>query len=261
MNRINELFHLKKENILSVYFTAGYPELNSTLKIIRFLADAGADMIEIGMPFSDPLADGPVIQKSNDKALRNGMSMKILFQQLAGIRREINIPLLLMGYLNPVFKFGIENFCRKCHETGIDGVILPDLPPAIFEKQYSTIFSKYDLFNIFLISPGTENERILMIDRISKGFIYMVSSSATTGIKGKFSESQIEYFRRVRELKLSNPLLIGFGISDNNTFREACNMAEGAIVGSAFIKVLAEKGISRSTIHQFIRDIKGTAKL
>ena len=258
MNRINELFRLNKENILSVYFTAGYPELNSTTEIIRLLADAGTDMIEIGIPFSDPLADGPVIQKSNDAALRNGMSMKILFRQLAGIRKEINIPLLLMGYLNPVFQFGMENFCRKCHETGIDGVILPDLPPAVFERQYSAIFGKYGLCNIFLISPGTDNERISMIDRISKGFIYMVSSSSTTGIKGKFSESQKEYFRRVREMRLSNPRLIGFGISDNNTFREACNMADGAIVGSAFIKVLAEKGLSRSNIYQFIRDIKGT---
>lgn len=261
MNRIDNLFRTKRGNILSIYFTAGYPELNSTTDIIRFLSEGGADMIEIGIPFSDPLADGPIIQKSNDSALRNGMSMKTLFNQLDDIRNKVDIPLLLMGYLNPILKFGMEEFCRKCHDTGIDGVIVPDLPPEVYEKKYSAIFNEHGLYNILLISPLTSNERIAMADRISRGFIYMVSSSSTTGIKKEFSEVRKDYFRRVKEMKLSNPCLIGFGISDNKTFRQACEMADGAIVGSAFIRSLAEKGLSRDTIVQFIREIKGRKEL
>ena len=206
MNRIDKLFNDKKKNILSVYFTAGYPHLDSTTVIIKALAEAGADMIEIGMPFSDPIADGPIIQHSNEKALQNGMSLKMLFNQLSKIRDEVKIPLLLMGYLNPVLQFGIANFCRYCKETGIDGVILPDLPPLVYSEQYLPFFEKSELCNILLITPQSDNERIRTIDKISHGFIYMVSSSSVTGIKGNFSDEQISYFKRVSEMDLKNPL-------------------------------------------------------
>ena len=186
MNRIDKLFKEKKNNILSVYFTAGYPHLDSTAEIIKALAEAGADMIEIGMPFSDPMADGPVIQRSNEKALLNGMNLKLLFSQLKDIRKEVSMPLLLMGYLNPVIQFGIENFCRKCRETGIDGVILPDLPVQVYADDYLAVFNENNLYNILLITPQSSPERILEIDKISRGFIYMVSSSSVTGIQRRF---------------------------------------------------------------------------
>jgi tryptophan synthase alpha chain len=256
MNRIDKLFKEKTKNILSVYFTAGYPHLDSTTLIIRALADSGADMIEIGMPFSDPMADGPVIQRSNEKALQNGMSLDLLFRQLSGIRNKVKIPLLLMGYLNPVLQFGIANFCKCCKETGIDGVILPDLPPLVYYKQFLHFFEKSDLFNILLITPQSENERIIEIDRISHGFIYMVSSSSVTGIKRSFSDEQILYFNRVREMGLKNPCLIGFGISDQATFRIACKYAGGGIIGSAFVKMLGQDGSVVENISKFIKGIK-----
>lgn len=255
MNRIDLLFQTKKEDILSIYFTAGYPLIDSTCEIISNLVLAGVDMIEIGMPFSDPLADGPVIQRSNETALKNGMSIKLLFSQLADIRKTVNIPLLLMGYINPVLKFGIDNFCYNCASSGIDGVILPDLPPELYLKQYSGIFQKNGLHNIFLISPQTDDKRIEMIDSISRGFIYMVSSSSTTGTKTGFSEDQISYFKRIKEMNLTNPRLIGFGISDAYSFNEACRMAKGVVIGSAFIKVLGEKGVDSKSIRQFIDSI------
>ena len=257
MHRIDKLFQTKRKNILSIYFTAGYPFTDSTTGIIKNLAMAGVDMIEIGMPFSDPLADGPMIQRSNEAALHNGMSISLLFKQLADIRNKVQIPLILMGYINPVLKFGIEEFCHKCNEVEIDGVILPDLPPEIYLDQYPGLFEKYNLFNILLISPQSDDERIRMIDRISRGFVYMVSSSSTTGIKGVFSEDQISYFRRIKEMNLANPRLIGFGISDASSFNEACRMAEGAIIGSAFIKMLSESGVSIDNINKFIGKIKG----
>ncbi|HOB84801.1 MAG TPA: tryptophan synthase subunit alpha [Bacteroidales bacterium] len=257
MNRIDKLFHTKKNNVLSIFFTAGYPLIDSTTEIIKFLADSGTDMIEIGMPFSDPLADGPLIQRSSETALKNGMSVKLLFDQLADIRKTVTIPLLLMGYLNPVLKFGMDNFCNKCAATGIDGVILPDLPPDIYVEKYSGLFEKYGIYNILLITPQTEPERIKMIDSISRGFIYMVSSSSTTGIKGGFSEDQKTYFRRIKEMNLSNPLLIGFGISDSGSFDEACKAANGAIIGSSFIKMFAEDGADSENIRRFIDSIKG----
>ena len=215
MNRINRLFQTKKNKILSIYFTAGFPLLGSTERIIVDLARSGVDIIEIGIPFSDPLADGPVIQRSSETALHNGMNMNLLFSQLARIRKEVTIPLLLMGYINTVMQFGVENFCRKCKETGIDGVILPDLPPDIYIEKYSEMFDRFMIHNIFLISPQTDAERVRMIDSISKGFIYMVSSSSTTGIRNGFSEDQREYFKKINEMNLSNPRLIGFGISDS----------------------------------------------
>jgi tryptophan synthase alpha chain len=256
MNRIDKLFKDKKSNILSVYFTAGYPHLDSTTVIIKALADSGADMIEIGMPFSDPMADGPVIQRSNEKALQNGISLKLLFRQLSEIRKEVKIPLLLMGYLNPVLQFGIANFCRCCNETGIDGVILPDLPPLVYSEQFLPLFEKYNLCNILLITPQSDNERIRTIDKISSGFIYMVSSSSVTGIKGSFSEEQMSYYKRVSEMDLKNPCLIGFGISDQEAFKMACKYAGGAIIGSAFVKILTQDGSLLENINLFIKGLK-----
>jgi tryptophan synthase alpha chain len=257
MNRIDTLFRNKNNNILSVYFTAGYPRLDSTAAIIVTLAEAGADMIEIGMPFSDPVADGPVIQHSSEKALRNGMNLKLLFDQLSEIRHEVKIPLLLMGYLNPVMQFGVENFCRECTRTGIDGVILPDLPPIVYREEYFSIFNMYNLYNILLISPQSSVERITAIDKISRGFVYMVSSSSVTGSKGNFSDDQISYFKRVSEMKLRNPVLIGFGISNHETFINAGKFARGGIIGSAFVNVLEEDGNNFEKINQFIKEIKG----
>ena len=257
MNRIDKLFREKKGTILSVYFTAGYPRLDSTAGIIGALAEAGADMIEIGMPFSDPVADGPVIQHSSEKALRNGMNLKLLFDQLSEIRHEVKIPLLLMGYLNPVMQFGVENFCRECTRTGIDGVILPDLPPIVYKEEYFSIFNMYNLYNIMLISPQSSVERITAIDKISRGFVYMVSSSSVTGSKGNFSDDQISYFKRVNEMKLRNPVLIGFGISNHETFINAGKFARGGIIGSAFVNILEQDGNDFENINQFIKEIRG----
>lgn len=255
MNRIDRLFQEKKNNILSIYFTAGHPEVNSTPEILAQLEKSGVNMIEIGMPFSDPLADGPIIQDSSTKALKNGMNIKLLFEQLKDIRSKVNIPLLLMGYLNPVLHFGIENFCAKCKETGIDGVILPDLPLDEYEQHYKVIFEKYDIRFIFLITPQTSDERIRIIDSISKGFIYMVSSSSTTGVKTAIAEKQLEYFKRIRAMQLKNPLVIGFGISNKDTFANACQYANGAIIGSAFVKMLNESANYTKDTHNFIQRI------
>jgi len=257
MNRIDKLFKENTKNILSIYFTAGYPLLDSTSGIVRSLTDAGADMIEIGMPFSDPMADGPVIQRSNEKALQNGMSIKMLFKQLNNIRDKVKIPLLLMGYLNPVIQFGVGNFCRQCMETGIDGVILPDLPPLVYTEQYLPFFEKHNLYNILLITPQSDNERISTIDKISRGFIYMVSSSSVTGIKGNFSDEQVSYFERINEMNLKNPCLIGFGISNQETFKKAGKYARGGIIGSAFVNILGQDGNVEEKITQFIKKIRG----
>jgi tryptophan synthase alpha chain len=256
MNRIDKLFKDKIGNILSVYFTAGYPQLDSTAGIVRTLEDAGVDMVEIGIPFSDPMADGPVIQRSNEKALQNGMSLKLLFNQLKNIRQEVKIPLLLMGYLNPVIQFGVEEFCAKCMETGIDGVILPDLPPLIYTEEYLSVFNKYNLYNILLITPQSSVERISAVDKISRGFIYMVSSSSVTGTKGNFSDDQISYFKKVKEMNLENPCLIGFGISNRETFINAGKYARGGIIGSAFVKILGQDGNIYDKINQFVQELK-----
>lgn len=256
MNRINRLFK-EKSNILSIYFTAGHPTLNSTVPVIKALSDSGADMIEIGMPFSDPMADGPVIQSSSSVALKNGMSLKLLFSQIKDIRTFTDIPLLLMGYLNPVLQYGMENFCRDCAEAGIDGIILPDLPLDIYQEEYRQVFEKNGLFNIFLITPQTSDERIRMIDDASKGFVYMVSSSSTTGMKTGFSPEQVTYFERIRELKLNNPQLVGFGISTHESFATVCQYAQGAIIGSAFVKMLAGSGDLEMDIRKFIKEIRG----
>lgn len=257
MNRINQLFQNKSTQILSVYFTAGFPSLDSTVPIIKALAESGADMIEIGMPFSDPMADGPVIQNSSSVALKNGMSLKLLFSQLKDIRKEVDIPLLLMGYLNPVMQFGIGRFCDHCTATGIDGLILPDLPMEIYQEEFKSTFEKHDLRNIFLISPQTNSERIHKIDDVSNGFIYMVSSSSTTGVKGGFDPEQPVYFERIKNMNLKNPRLIGFGISNSESFNNACNFAQGAIIGSAFVKMLNEVTDLKTDIGRFVGNIRG----
>ncbi|MFO7369651.1 MAG: tryptophan synthase subunit alpha [Bacteroidales bacterium] len=256
MNRINRLFK-EKSNILSIYFTAGHPTLNSTEPVIKALSDSGADMIEIGMPFSDPMADGPVIQSSSSVALKNGMSLKLMFSQLKDIRKITDIPLLLMGYLNPVLQYGVEKFCSDCAEAGIDGIILPDMPMDIYQEEYQQVFEKNGLFNIFLISPQTSDERIRMIDDASNGFIYMVSSSSTTGVKKGFSPEQVTYFERIRDMRLKNPSLVGFGISTHESFATVCQYARGAIIGSAFVKMLAGSSDLEMDIGKFIQEIRG----
>jgi len=254
-NRINQLFDTKKENILSVYFTAGYPNLNDTVEIIRLLEKHGADLIEIGMPFSDPTADGPTIQKSSEKALKNGMHLELLFEQLAEIRKTVKIPLVLMGYINPVLHFGIEAFCKKCAEIGIDGTILPDLPLEEYEEHYKKYFAKHELHNIMLITPQTSEKRIRQIDAVSGGFIYMVSSASVTGAGKKVEDFHEDYFVRIQNMGLTNSRLIGFGISDKATFENACKYASGAIIGSAFIKALDNNLKLEECISNFVNHI------
>lgn len=257
MNRISNLFQKKDKNILSVYFTAGYPELNDTATIIQELEKNGTDLIEIGMPFSDPVADGPIIQHSSLVALQNGMSVRKLFEQLKDIRKTVKIPLILMGYLNPVLQFGIENFCKKCSETGIDGLIIPDLPLNEYLSAYKPHFEAAGLHNILLITPQTSDERMRRIDDESSGFIYMVSSSSTTGIKQNVADYQMEYFERTNRIGLKNPRIIGFGISNRETFRNACQYANGAIIGSAFVKALEGEATVEQKIAGFIKTIVG----
>ncbi len=255
MNRIDKLFSKKKNNILSIYFTAGYPKLDDTVSIIKALEKNGTDLVEIGIPFSDPLADGPVIQKSSQVALENGMSLKKLFDQLHDIRQHIKIPLIMMGYLNPVLQYGIENFCESCQKTGIDGIILPDLPVKEYMESYRPIFNQYGLHNIFLITPQTNDDRIRMIDEMDGGFVYMVSSSSTTGAKRQIINTQETYFKKIDALSLKKPKLIGFGISNHETFTKACKYANGAIIGSAFIKDLTTKNNLEKNIEGFIKRI------
>lgn len=238
-----------------MYFTAGYPNMEDTLDIAGSIEAGGADMVEIGIPFSDPVADGPTIQDSSGVALGNGMTLNLLFGQLEKLRERVAIPVLLMGYVNPVLQYGFENFCRKCRDVGVDGLILPDLPIYEYEKMYRDVLKKYGLYNVFLITPQTTEERILKIDKLSKGFVYMVSSASITGARPGISPGQIEYFERVKALNLKNRLLIGFGISNRETFGKACEYADGAIIGSAFIKLLAEDA-SPNNIKSYIQSLK-----
>ena len=257
MNRIKQLFANKGDKrILSIYYTAGYPDLNSTVNIAEALEKAGADFLEIGFPYSDPVADGPTIQHSSEAALQNGMTLNILFDQLKDLRQRVNIPVFLMGYVNPVLQYGVENFCKACAEVGVDGVIVPDLPMYEYEEQYRTVFEAHGLSNIFLVTPQTSEERIRKIDSLSTGFIYLLSSSATTGKNLAVSENTESYFSRIANMGLNNPTVIGFGISDHRTFTHATDHADGAIVGSAFVKLLGEKDYS-AKIAPFIEQLKG----
>ncbi|SDL29691.1 tryptophan synthase, alpha chain [Catalinimonas alkaloidigena] len=259
MNRIQQLFQEKTENVLSVYFTAGFPHLDDTRTVLRSLADAGADVIEIGIPFSDPVADGPTIQQSNQQALDNGMTLQTLFAQLEGIRAEVDTPLILMGYVNPIIQYGVEAFCQKCADIGIDGMILPDLPLPVFQEEYAELFKQHGLLNIFLITPQTSEKRIRQIDEASEGFIYMVATAGTTGARQGISDEQEAYFARIRAMQLKNPTLIGFGISNHDTFARACQHASGAIIGSAFINLLHKSENLSDDIRTFVHDVKGEA--
>ena len=253
MNRINKKLQEDKK-LLSIYFTAGYPKLEDTTTVIHELVNAGVDMIEIGLPFSDPLADGPTIQESSTAALKNGMTTAKLFDQIKDIRKTVDIPLIVMGYFNPMLQYGVEAFCAKCAEIGIDGLIMPDLPLAEYEEHYKDIFEKYDLKMIFLITPQTSDARIRQIDAASDAFIYMVSSASTTGKTSGFSNVQTDYFERIANLQLKNPQIVGFGIKDEETFQAATQTAKGAIIGSAFIKDLTTDGIKG--IASFISNIR-----
>ena len=255
MNRIDKLFQTKKERVLSIYFTAGFPKLYDTITIMQAIESAGADIIEVGVPYSDPIADGPTIQDSNQIALDNGMSLKKLFEQLEEMRQSVSLPVVLMGYLNPIIQYGMEAFCKKCQEIGVDGLILPDLPMQQYLDEFKEVFDKYDLRNTFLISPQTSEKRIREIDTHSNGFIYMVSAHSITGARTGISEEQIAYFKRVEAMNLKNPRLIGFGISDSETFSTASKYGNGAIIGSAFIKKIKDSQDLKSDIESYIKSV------
>ena len=253
MNSIQELFQKKDQNLLSIYFTCGYPALEDTVSVIQELSKSHVDFIEVGLPYSDPLADGPTIQDSSQKALENGINLDIIFQQLMLLKETNKTPLVLMGYLNQLLKYGEEKFCQKVVDCGIDTLIIPDLPMVEFENHYQELFDSYGLTNVFLITPHTSEERIRKIDTYSKAFIYVVASASITGAKGTISANQISYFERIKSMNLNSKLIVGFGISDKSTFNTACNYANGAIIGSAFIKDLGINGVDR--IDNFIQPI------
>lgn len=255
MNRINQLFSKEKKDLLSIYFCAGTPRLESTAEVIKTLEKNGVSMIEIGIPFSDPMADGIVIQNAATKALRNGMSLSLLFDQLRDIRKEVSIPLLFMGYLNPIMRFGFERFCQQCVECGIDGVIIPDLPFKDYQEEYRPVSEKYNIKIIMLITPETSEERVREIDENTDGFIYMVSSAATTGAQQDFNAQKQDYFKRINEMSLKNPLMIGFGISNKPTFEAACKYASGAIIGSRFVTLLEEEKNAEKAITRLKEDL------
>ena len=255
MNRLNQLFSLKKGNSLSVYYTAGYPELDSTLDIAEALESAGADFLEIGFPYSDPVADGPTIQQSSQMALENGMNLNLLFEQLKDLRKRVTIPVLLMGYMNPIVQYGVENFCKIAAEAGVDGIIVPDLPIYEYETLYSDFFRKNNLSNIFLVTPQTSEDRIRKIDELSNSFIYLLSSSSITGGNLQVSVSIEDYYKRIKAMQLKNPAIIGFGIADSKSFTKACEYASGAIVGSEFVKLLAEENYM-DKVRGFVKSIR-----
>ncbi len=255
MNSVQKLFQKKDNNLLSIYFTCGYPALNDTAVVIQELEKNNVDFIEVGLPYSDPLADGPTIQDSSQQALKNGVNLDIVFEQLQSIKNSNKTPLVLMGYLNQMLKYGEEKFCQKVVDCGIDTVIIPDLPMIEFENHYKNLFDKYDISNVFLVTPNTTEERIRKIDSFTESFIYVVASSSITGAKGEISDQQIDYFERIKAMNLNSKLIIGFGISDKNTFDVACNYANGAIIGSAFIKHLRNSGVKN--ISSFVKGILG----
>jgi len=255
MNRLNQLFQSKSNNLLSIYFTAGYPELNTTIDIAEALEKAGADFLEIGFPYSDPVADGPTVQHSSEVALENGMTLNVLFEQLKDLRKRVSIPILLMGYVNPIVQYGVERFCKKAAEVGVDGIIVPDLPMYEYEAMYAEYFIANNLSNIFLVTPQTSAERIRKIDELSNSFIYLLSSSSITGGNLNISVNIEDYYKRVKAMELKNPTIIGFGISNHNAFKKACEYANGAIVGSAFVKQLNEQNYLEK-IPAFINAIR-----
>ncbi len=261
-NRLTELFEHKKEKVLNIYFTAGYPKLDDTVKIAEYLEKAGADVLEIGMPYSDPIADGPTIQKSSEAAISNGMSIKVLLQQLKDIRKTVSIPICLMGYINPVMQYGIEKFCREASKLGVDALILPDLPYLEYKELYQHVFEECNLSNIFLVTPQTTETRLKDIDNVSSGFIYIVSTNSTTGNTTKemanngISASE-DYFLRIQNSGLKNPTLIGFNIKDNASFEFASKYSNGAIIGSAFINLLTNSNNLKDDIEQYIAKVKG----
>ena len=255
MRRIEKLFSEKKNGILNIYYTAGYPQLNSTIEVMKALQENGTDIIELGMPYSDPLADGPVIQQSSSIALRNGITIKKLFEQLRNFRKEISIPVILMGYMNPVLQYGFEKFCAEAASVGIDGLILPDLPEYEYENEFGPVIKKHGLDFIFLVTPETSDERIKKLDSLSSGFIYAVSSSSTTGSDKNMAEVR-SYLQRLKGLKPLNPVLVGFGIKDKASFETACELANGAIIGTAYIKQLSKKGEIKELTKSFLKTIK-----
>lgn len=254
-NRINTLFETKKENILSLYFTAGYPNLDDTLTILKALEESDVDLIEIGIPYSDPLADGPVIQESGGQAIENGMTLKLLFEQLESLRTFTQKPIILMGYLNVVLQFGEKEFIEKCAQVGIDGMILPDMPLHYFQTNFKELCEKNSVSNILLVTPETSNERIQEIDLNSSGFIYLVSSNSITGSTNAMT-FQTDYYKRIQDIKLNNPHLIGFGVHDKKSFETVCEFSSGAIIGSAFIKHLKENGVTKNAIENFVQEFK-----
>ncbi|MBB6463102.1 tryptophan synthase subunit alpha [Flammeovirga kamogawensis] len=257
MHRIDELFQRKPEEVLNIYFTAGYPKLDDTRTILKSLQDSGADLIEIGIPFSDPVADGPTIQQSNEQALENGMTMQKLFEQLEGFRNEVDVPVVVMGYFNPIMQYGLEKFCKDAQRVGIDGIIVPDLPMIEYQMNLKEMFNAHGIRNTFLISPQTSDERIKEIDDNTEGFIYMVSSASVTGAKTGISSEQVDYFKRIEAMKLKNPRLIGFGISDNKSFKEASSYSNGAIIGSAFVKLIGQSTDLPKDIKGFVSAVRG----
>jgi tryptophan synthase alpha subunit len=254
-NRINKLFETKQSEILSIYFTAGYPKPDDTMPVLRELQKAGVDMVEIGVPFSDPMADGPVIQKSGNESLKNGMTLNKLFSQLEGMRKEIKIPVILMGYLNVIMQFGLEAFCRKCRETGVDGVILPDLPMKDYLEEYKPVMDKYGLSMVLLVTPETSDERIREIDDNTNSFIYIVSSASITGAQNSFNDAKQAYFRRIRDMQLKNPCMIGFGISNKQTLDSAFENASGAIIGSRFIECLGNEKTIAGAVDSLLQGL------
>lgn len=252
MTQINK----QANGLLSIYFTAGYPSLESTVDIAEALEKAGADFLEIGFPYSDPVADGPTIQFSSEEALKNGMTLQVLFEQLQELRKRVNIPVYLMGYFNPVLQYGVENFCKKCKEVGVNGTIIPDLPMYEYEELYENIFHENGISNIFLVTPQTSEERIRKIDKLSSSFIYLLSSNATTGTQLNIQDQSERYFQRIKDMDLDNPVVIGFGIHNKDTFQKATTYAQGAIVGTAFVKLLAEENYL-DKIPSFIKALKG----
>ncbi|MCC8134781.1 MAG: tryptophan synthase subunit alpha [Tannerellaceae bacterium] len=256
MNRITQLFETKKNGILSVYYTAGFPRLNDTVNILKILQAKGINTVEIGIPFSDPMADGPVIQKAATQALKNGMSLKKLFEQLKDIRKEVTIPVILMGYLNPIMQFGFEEFCKQCVAVGVDGMIIPDLPFGDYMSDFKDLTQTYDLKTIMLITPETTDDRIRLIDANTEGFIYMVSSAAITGTQKSFNEQKQAYFRRINTMGLKNPRLVGFGISNKETFEAATSHAAGAIIGSKFIQLLSSEPTAEQAVDQLLEALK-----